>query len=99
MRMLLGLLLLAVAGCSSPSMSFQGVEPVTVVVEGWTIDVYALDGRAEAIRLTTDWNQSAAVMKERGLIAVEQATGWTVDRRSVKGDGNIVRMRGRAQAL
>lgn len=93
MRILLGFVMLAVAACSSPSVGFMGVEPVTVVVEGWTIDVYAKDGRAEAIRLTTDWEQTPALMRERGLIAVEQATGWRIDRRTIKGDGSIVRMR------
>jgi hypothetical protein len=92
MRYLLGFVMLAMAACSSPSVGFMGVEPVTVVVEGWTIDVYALDGKAEAIRMTTDWDQSEALMRERGLIAVEQATGWVIDRRTIKGDGSIVRM-------
>ena len=99
MRYLLGLALLAMAACSSPSVGFMGVEPETVVVEGWTIDVYALDGRAEAIRMTKDWDQSTALMKERGLIAVEQVTGWTVDRRTISGDGSIVRMRAAAKKL
>ena len=95
MRYLLGFVMLAMAACSSPSVGFMGVAPVTVVVEGWTIDVYALDGKAEAIRMTTDWAQSEALMRERGLIAVEQATGWVIDRRTIKGDGSIVRMRAR----
>lgn len=93
MRYLLGCLMLALAACSSPSVGFMGVAPETVVVEGWEIDVYALDGRAEAIRMTKDWDQSTALMKERGLIAVEQVTGWRIDRRTISGDGSIVRMR------
>lgn len=96
MRMVLMALALAgLAACSSPSPRFLGVKPVRVVVEGWDIDVYAKDGRAEAIRLTTDWDASAGLMRERGVVAVERATGWRVDRRTVSGDGNIVRMRRR----
>lgn len=98
MRMMVFAAVLAALGaCSSPSLRFVGVEPVTVEVEGWTIDVYADDGAAEAIRMTVDWDQTPALMRERGIIAVEQATGWVVDRRTVKGDGNIVRMRRRNQ--
>ena len=95
MRYLLICALAALAACSSPSVRFQGVDPVRVVVEGWEIDVYAEGGEAEAIRLTKDWGQTPALMRERGIVAVEQATGWKVDRRTVKGDGNIVRMRKR----
>jgi AmiR/NasT family two-component response regulator len=66
------------------------------MVEGWRIDVYAKDGRAEAIRMTKDWAQTKDLMRERGVIAVEQATGWLVDRRTISGDGALVRMRARA---
>jgi hypothetical protein len=98
MRILLGFAMLALSACSSASIGFMGVSPVTVVVEGWTIDVYAKDGKAEAIRLTTDWDQTAALMRERGIVAVETATGWVVDRRTVTGDGSVVRMRRRQKS-
>lgn len=88
----IGALIGALAGCSSPSPQLLGVDPVRVQVEGWEIDVYAQDGYAEAIRLSVDWHASDALMRERGIVAVETATGWQVDRRSATGDGNIVKM-------
>lgn len=94
MRIALFLSALAcVAACDSPSPSMWGAEATRHTVDGATFSVRVRDDRAEAIRIGWDGRIRRAPMVARGGAAIEAASGCRVDRRSLRGDTNIVSAR------
>lgn len=92
--MLERLILLIVAtiftGCSSPSPTFSGVAPVTYILEGWDIDVYLKQNRAQAIRTNTTATPSIEKMERVAVQAIERASQCSVVRSSLSGDANVI---------
>jgi len=88
---LLMALVIGLAGCDSPSMKFQGIEPTRVTVVDATFSVRHTPYMAEAIRVNNMWpppRRHATVVK--GVEAIERASGCPVDVKSVRGDTNLV---------
>jgi hypothetical protein len=88
MRIVLALFLLS--ACSSAGVRYLGVAPTPVDVDGWRIDVYSDGDRAQAIRMTSELRVKPEMMRERGRLAVEQATGCRLDGRTVRYDTNVL---------
>lgn len=84
------ILIAFLAACSSPSLRYVGIEPVTVAVEDWEIDVYSDGSRAQAIRMTRTVGATAELMRARGGVAVTEATGCRLDGRTVRADSNVL---------
>lgn len=69
------LLLLCVAGCSSPSPRFAGIPAQRLEVEGHLFDVYARPDEAQVLRLNTTWLPDSAEVIAAGVLAAERVTG------------------------
>lgn len=77
---------LALVSCSSPGRRFSGVEPVRVMVEKTTFDVYVLGNDVRVIRMNFAVLPTLTVIGPRAVAAMEQVTGCSVISNSFSGD-------------
>ena len=83
---LIFVVLTALAACSSPGKQFSGVEPVRVIVEGSTFDIYTVGSDVKIVRLSVEMLPKRAVIGARAIVAIEQATGCKFVAGSMTGD-------------
>ena len=76
------------AGCNTPSMTFRGITPVTVTVDGSTFAVRVKDLHGEAIRTNMQYAPRTGPIGARGATAIAQVSGCKV--RRVGGDQAVV---------
>ena len=76
------------AGCNTPSMTFRGITPVTVTVDGSTFAVRVKDLHGEAIRTNMQYAPRTGPIGARGATAIAQVSGCKVSR--VGGDQAVV---------
>lgn len=93
MRIVVFLALLALSACSSASPYYIGVKPYHTRVDGWSIDVYHLEHKAQAIRLNVKFVPSEAEMARRSLVAIESTTGCSVVAGTLDGDNSVMNAR------
>lgn len=75
------------AACASPSPAFMNASKSVQIVGGWTYDVYVLPDRAQAIRRRVGAQSMDMELGQlRGLAAIEEASGCSVARGSMRGD-------------
>lgn len=77
---------LALVSCSSPGRRFSGVEPVRVMVEESTFDVYVLGNDVRVIRMNFAVLPTLIVIGPHAVAAMEQVTGCSVISNSFSGD-------------
>jgi hypothetical protein len=70
----------ALAACNTPSIGFRGIDPVTVTVEGSTLDVRVKGTVAEAIRTNMQYAPRMGPIGGRASVAIEQVSGCKVKR-------------------
>ena len=92
MKALLALLLLA-ACANSPSPKLIGATRAETMVEGRTFVVYRKDTLAEVVRLGWASATERRGMRERMILAAEQATGCTANEASAEGDDGELKVR------
>ena len=68
------------AACTTSSMGFRGIEPVTLTVEGSNFDVRVNSTRAEAIRTNMQYASRMGPMGDRAHVAIEKVSGCIVKR-------------------
>ncbi len=88
----LALLLLLAACDASPYPSFFGATQTRTTVEGRDFTVFQKLNKAEVVRLGWAGPQERRGMRERMILAAEQATGCTVNPTSFEGDDGEARM-------
>ena len=93
MKALLPLLLLLVACANSPSPRLLGATRAETIVEGRTFVVYRKDTIAEVVRLGWATMEERQGMRERMILAAEQATGCTANQASAEGDDGELKVR------
>lgn len=64
--------------CNTPSPEFRGVAPTRVTVQGSTFDVRVRDGRAEAIRVNTQYAPRFGPIRARAGAAIAMVSGCKV---------------------
>ncbi len=87
------MIFLLIAGCSSASLSYRGVDPVRVTVDGSTWDVYRSGDNVQAIRVNFEMLPEVGRMVGRAITAIERATGCGVVANSASGDQALVNAR------
>lgn len=83
--------LVLMAGCASPSLRFTGIPAQRIDAGGMTFSVRLRDDTAEAMRISRAWLPREREVFQNATVAIERASGCTVDR--VGGDQAIVRAR------
>jgi hypothetical protein len=78
----------AIAGCDSPSVGFQSVEPETVEVDGFRFAVRVLGEKAEAIRTNAAAVPGKSAVFPAARSAIEKVSGCAVV--DIRGDAAIV---------
>ncbi|APE42241.1 hypothetical protein BOO69_01540 [Sulfitobacter alexandrii] len=69
---------LALCACNTPAPEFGGLAPTRVSVEGSTFDVRLRDGRAEAIRVNTQYAPRFGPIQARAGKAMAMVSGCRV---------------------
>jgi len=89
------LLLIAVllAGCSSPDLRYNGVDPQVTRVGAYVFDVYALGDEAQVIRTNMVALPDKTKVMAAASLAAEQATGCRARKNGVSGDAALVDVR------
>ncbi|WP_298805491.1 hypothetical protein [uncultured Lentibacter sp.] len=77
----LGLMLMA---CDTPSREFRGSPAQRVTVGPSVFDVRVVQGRAEALRVNSEWAPRLAAVEPRARVAIEAVSGCKVVR--LRGD-------------
>ncbi len=83
MRRMLVLFLLLMA-CDTPSRDFRESPAQRVTVEDSVFDVRLMNGRAEALRLNSEWAPRLSSVEPRARVAMEVVSGCQVIR--LRGD-------------
>jgi len=83
MRCLFVLLLMLMA-CDTPSRDFRGSPAQRVTVGPSVFDVRLMNGRAEALRLNSEWAPRLSAVEPRARVAIEAVSGCQVIR--LRGD-------------
>ena len=91
LRMILLACAMALAGCDSPSMAFQGMPSRTVIIGPSTFTVRMRGNRVETLRTSREWRPRAVDVLARAALAMEQATGCPLRKGSLTGDQAIQR--------
>ncbi|WP_226782085.1 YgdI/YgdR family lipoprotein [Oceaniglobus trochenteri] len=84
---------LALAGCDSPSIAFQGVPAQSVTVGPSTFSVRVRGDRAEAMRVSRERWPAKPDILARGEEAIRRASGCGIAKNGLSGDQAIVRAR------
>lgn len=92
LRLCLALIVvIALPGCDSPSMAFQGVPAQSITIGPSTFSVRVRGDRVESLRISREWRPSESVVLSRAAMAMEQATGCPLRSGSLTGDQAIQR--------
>lgn len=90
MRLLLVTTVLLMAGCSTPGVEVWGGTTSKQQARGFSFTVNHTRARAEAYRTNFTLRPQRATVFEAAALAIEQASGCTVPRSSLKGDVALV---------
>ncbi|WP_108484891.1 hypothetical protein [Oceaniglobus ichthyenteri] len=91
LRALLLVFSMALAGCDSPSLAFQGMPSQTVAIGPSTFSVRMRGDRVESLRTSREWRPREADIMARAAQAMERATGCPLRKGSLIGDQAIQR--------
>ena len=87
----IGIGLLLLAGCSSPSLEYSKTDRVEVGVGDRVFHVYSTGKTAQAIRMNREWGAADQdSVNADAALAIERATGCGVDERSLQGDRAVI---------
>ncbi|MHA3980453.1 hypothetical protein ACW9UR_22510 [Halovulum sp. GXIMD14794] len=84
---------MVLAGCASPAMQYQGVEPQVMRVGGYVFSVYAGTDEAQVIRTNFVPVPDRGEVLAAATVAAEQATGCRARKNGADGDAALVDVR------
>lgn len=90
---LLVVLILGLAGCASPAMRYQGVEPQVMRVGGYVFSVYAGPDEAQVIRTNFVALPERSEVMAAATIAAERATGCPARKNGADGDAALIEVK------
>lgn len=81
------------SACGAATWAFRGAPAQTVTIDDTTFVVRVNEGRAEAVRVTSQFLPNTGLVFEQASRAIEQASGCRVDTGSLRGDPAVVQAR------